>query len=64
LEKLKAAGKIRNDIDLMVAAFSVSSMSFTVGFMAQVVFRRDREELKRQLQETARLMAFAMAPKS
>lgn len=64
LEKLKAAGKIRDDIDLMVAAFSISSMSFTVGFMAQVVFGRDREELKRQLAETARLLTFALSPSS
>ena len=61
LEKLQNEGKMRKDIDLPAIAFSLSAISFTVSFMAQVVLRRDRDELRKQLRETARVMAESLS---
>lgn len=57
LEALQKAGKIRPDLNLPMVAFAISSVGFTVGFMAQIVFRRNRDELRAQLGETARMFA-------
>lgn len=62
LEALKAKGKIRADADLLVTAHALSSVAFTASFMAQVVFGRDKEEIRQNLQETARLFLRALAP--
>jgi AcrR family transcriptional regulator len=50
------AGRIRDDIDLDAAAEMISWLSFSLGFMLQIVAGTDREELHRLARQAAEMI--------
>ncbi len=62
LEGHRAAGRIRTGVDVHDLAHCLTGLGFSGGFVAQVVFGRDREQIRRQIQGMARLLAHGVAP--
>ena len=57
LERHRAAGRIRPDVDLDAAAHAISGCGFAMGFMAQVVFATDRAVIERRAAAFAEVVA-------
>ncbi len=62
LERHREAGRIVPEADLHAIAHALTALGFASGFFAQVVFQRDRSELRDHLRYVARLMAQAISP--
>lgn len=57
------AGALRGDIDIHALAEAISGLSFSLGFMAQVVFGEEREGVRKLALEAARIICHgALAP--
>ncbi|MFN0096887.1 MAG: TetR/AcrR family transcriptional regulator [Dehalococcoidia bacterium] len=61
LERHRAAGRVRPDVDLDATARLISGMTLIGGFFGQLVFARDREEVKREARAQAALIARGLA---
>ncbi len=64
LEKFKKAGEIDSKADLKSVAFGISSLTFALGFMAQVVYKIPEPEIKATIREMVRLLHKGMKPES
>jgi AcrR family transcriptional regulator len=62
LEALRARGLIDQDADLDAAATALSSLSFGLAFVDQLVFGADCERLRRVTRHVARVYALGRAP--
>lgn len=62
LEDHRAAGRIDPSVDLDAIAYTLSGIGFSKGFMAQIVFARDRKEIERQADAFAAVVARGLAP--
>jgi AcrR family transcriptional regulator len=63
LEALRARGLIDRGADLGAAATALSSLSFGLAFVDQVVFGADCERLRRVTRHVARVYAAGLAPR-
>ncbi|HYZ26232.1 MAG TPA: helix-turn-helix domain-containing protein [Geminicoccaceae bacterium] len=63
LEALRERGLIDRDADLEAAATALSSLSFGLAFVDQVVFGADCERLRRVTRHVARVYAAGLAPR-
>ncbi len=57
LRRHQEAGRIRADVDIERVASALTGVGFALGFMEQVVFSQDREELRRAAAEIAGIVA-------
>jgi len=64
LEALRARGLIDQGADLEAAATALSSLSFGLAFVDQLVFGADCERLRRVTRHVARVYASALAPRA
>ncbi|MFB5651165.1 TetR/AcrR family transcriptional regulator [Leptospira wolffii] len=64
LEKFKKAGEIDSKADLKSVAFGISSLTFALGFMAQVVYKIPEPEIKATIREMVRLLHKGLKPES
>lgn len=64
LEALRAQGVIDRDADLDAAATALSSLSFGLAFVDQLVFGADCERLRRVTRHVARVYALGLAPRT
>ncbi|TGK20108.1 TetR/AcrR family transcriptional regulator [Leptospira fluminis] len=62
LEKFKKAGEIDSKVDLKSVAFGISSLTFALGFMAQIVYKVPENEIKATIREIVRLMNKGLKP--
>src|SRR5690606_8707988 len=63
LEALRARGLIDKDADLEAAATALSSLSFGLAFVDQLVFGADCARLRRVTRHVARVYALGLAPR-
>jgi AcrR family transcriptional regulator len=56
LERHRAAGRIRDGVDLEVVSQLISGLAFDSGFFMQVVFSTDREELRQMVREVVHII--------
>jgi AcrR family transcriptional regulator len=63
LESLRARGLIDRGADLEAAATALSSLSFGLGFVDQLVFGADCERLRRVARHVAQVYAVGLAPR-
>jgi len=56
LERHRAAGRVRDDVDLEVVANLISGLAFDSGFFAQIVFAVDPDELRRMAREVVHII--------
>ncbi|EQA46337.1 transcriptional regulator, TetR family [Leptospira broomii serovar Hurstbridge str. 5399] len=56
LEKFKKAGEIDSKVDLKSVAFGISSLTFALGFMGQIVYKVPEPEIKATIREMVRLL--------
>ena len=63
LSALRERGLIDRDADLEAAATALSSLSFGLAFVDQLVFGADRAKLKRVVRHVARTYARGLAPR-
>jgi AcrR family transcriptional regulator len=61
LERHRDAGRLRVDADIASAAQAIAGLAFEAGFFLQVVFARDREEVRRLVRAFATMMAQGLA---
>jgi AcrR family transcriptional regulator len=64
LEALRAGGAIDRHADLDAAATALSSLSFGLAFVDQLVFGADCERLRRVTRHVARVYALGLAPRA
>lgn len=64
LEKFKKAGEIDSKADLKSVAFGISSLTFALGFMAQVVYKTPEPEIKATIKEMVRLLHKGLKPET
>ncbi|TGK03820.1 TetR/AcrR family transcriptional regulator [Leptospira semungkisensis] len=62
LERFKKAGQIDSKADLKSVAFGISSLTFALGFMAQVVYKIPESEVKATIKEMVRLLHKGLKP--
>lgn len=62
LERHRAAGRIRPGVDLVRVAAGLSALMFSAGFMHQIVFQMEREELRQRARVIADVIARGIAP--
>ncbi|TAK67598.1 MAG: TetR/AcrR family transcriptional regulator [Dehalococcoidia bacterium] len=55
------AGRIAPDVDIDAAAEGMGGVTFSAGFFEQVVFARDREDVRRRVSELASVMVRGIA---
>jgi hypothetical protein len=63
LEALREEGLVDRDADLEAAATALSSLSFGLAFVDQLVFGADCERLRRVTRHVARVYAAGLAPR-
>ena len=56
LERHRAAGRVRADVDLEVVSQLISGLAFDSGFFMQIVFSTDREELRHMVREVVHII--------
>lgn len=56
MERHRALGHIREDVDLDVVAQLMSGLAFDSGFFMQIVFSTDREELRHMVREVVHII--------
>ncbi|TGL58944.1 TetR/AcrR family transcriptional regulator [Leptospira sarikeiensis] len=64
LEKFKKAGEIDSKADLKSVAFGISSLTFALGFMAQVVYKFPDSEIRATIKEMVRILQKGLKPDS
>lgn len=64
LEKFKKGGEIDHKVDLKSVAFGISSLTFALGFMAQVVYKIPESEIKATIKEMVRILQKGLKPDS
>ncbi|PKA16189.1 TetR/AcrR family transcriptional regulator [Leptospira haakeii] len=64
LEKFKKGGEIDPKADLKSVAFGISSLTFALGFMAQVVYKIPESEIKATIKEMVRILQKGLKPDS
>ncbi|MEI1279378.1 TetR/AcrR family transcriptional regulator [Leptospira venezuelensis] len=64
LEKFKKGGEIDPKADLKSVAFGISSLTFALGFMAQVVYKIPESEIKATIKEMVRILQKGLRPES
>jgi len=55
------AGRIDQDVDIDAVAEGIAGVTFSAGFFLQVVFARDREEVRRIVSEVAKIIVRGIA---
>lgn len=62
LERHRAAGRVRDDVDLGVVSQLISGLAFDSGFFMQIVFSTDREELRHMVREVVHIIVRGIEP--
>jgi AcrR family transcriptional regulator len=61
LRRHRAAGRVREDVDLDAIALGITGVNLTTGFFSQVVFGMDRDDVRRMTLEMAKLVTRGIA---
>jgi len=61
IERHRAAGRVRDDVDIETAAQALAGISYQAGFFLQVVFEMDRRNAARIAREAARAITIMIA---
>ncbi|MDE3097040.1 MAG: TetR/AcrR family transcriptional regulator [Chloroflexota bacterium] len=61
LRRHRAAGHVRDDVDIDAVAYAITGMNLASGFFLQAVFDLDRDEVRQMTEQIARVVARGIA---